>query len=103
MSWFPNYQPVKNKELSEAALLAIGKAILIANEFEANCKYVLQIVQVDSYLRENGGRILEAFNAVFKKQLLAGTIKDLGVYGDITAQDIIVLERAKDARNYLAH
>ena len=104
MSWFLNYHSEPDSELSEAALLAVGKALYVANDFEVTCKHVLSVAEMSDYIQENKvASILEAFNAVFKERFLHGTIKDFGKVSDINEKHISILERAKDARNYIAH
>jgi hypothetical protein len=104
MSWFPNYLPLPEPELSDAALLSVGKALHVANSFEANCKHVLEVAEAASYIEERpDASILEAFNAIIQASFLDGTIKRLGQLSDITASDISLLQRAKDARNFIAH
>lgn len=104
MSWFLNYQSKPDSELSKAAFLAAGKALFVAIDFEGTCKHVLRVFEITNYLQEKTGASildLEAFTAVIKERFLHGTIKELGK--DITEEHIAILERAKDARNFIAH
>jgi hypothetical protein len=104
MNWFPNYLPLPEPELSDAALLAVGKALHVANNFEANCRHVLEVADAVSYMQDHEGiSIVDAFNAIIKARFLGGTIKHLGQLSDITEKDISLLERAKEARNFVAH
>lgn len=104
MSWFPNCLPSPEPELSAAAFLAVGKALHIANNFEAGCRHVLEIAQISSYIQEHdGASVLDALDAIMRACFLDGTIKRLGQFSDITGNDISLLQRAKDARNFIAH
>jgi hypothetical protein len=104
MSWFPNYLPLPEPELSDAALLAVGKALHVANNFEMNCRHVLEVADAVSYIQDHEGTsALDAFHAIIKARFLDGTIKRLGQLSDITEKDVSLLERAKEARNFIAH
>ncbi len=62
----------------------------------------MRLFKITRRLRDEPGvSVLEALNGVIKERFLHGTIKELGK--DITQEDIAILERAKDARNFIAH
>jgi hypothetical protein len=103
MSWFPNRLAEPEPELSAAAFLAAGKALHIANNFEAICKHVLRVAEMASYLEDNADASLSDAFAVPKERLLDGTIKRLGQFPDITEEHLCILQRTKDARNFIAH
>src|SRR5690242_13073592 len=57
-----------------------------------------------SYRKDHGDTLdLEDFNTLVKVHFLNGTIKQLRQFPEVTAAHISALERAKDARNYIAH
>ncbi len=114
MGWSLDSQPLKQPELLDAFFLAVGKALCLACEFEAKCKYILHIIKLDEYCKE--GNHLSDLAVVlssthleivlpnsFKPKLLGPTIKDVGSFPDFATDGIAVLERAKDARNFVAH
>jgi hypothetical protein len=96
MSWFPNLLTKPESSLSAGAFRAVGKALHIANEFEATCKHVLQIGDMSSYIQAHeGASLLEAFNTIFKERFLRSAIKGLGSFTEINAKHIALLERQK--------
>lgn len=105
MNWYPNY--IKDDQeisaLSNAALLATGKALHICNRFESTCKWVFQVAESIGYLQKNEGASLQEAFSNFKEKFLHGTIKGLGEISEIKKEELDTLERAKDARNYIAH
>jgi|GEM_PF-6548310 len=103
MSWFPNYQPVENSDLSDATSLAAGRALHICHLFESQCKWVLQVGEVSDSLIENNEITLKEAWSNFKDRWLAQTVKSLGQLSGITDKDVATLEEAVAARNYIAH
>jgi hypothetical protein len=104
MGWALNSQPLKQPELLNEFFVIVGKALYLASAFEAKCRYVLRIVNVAEYA-ENGGDLADtgALAAVLKAKLLGSIIRDMSGFPDFDAEDVALLERAKDARNFIAH
>lgn len=101
MPWFPNYMHRENSALSEAALLAVGKALYLCNDFEPKCTHVLSIAEVTTLIEKKPDTpIFEAFDT-FKAKLLGPTIKGLKIH--VKDKDINILDEARSARNYIAH
>ncbi|MDX9689018.1 MAG: hypothetical protein RBT70_00935 [Alphaproteobacteria bacterium] len=103
MSWFPDYQPVENSDLSDASFLAAGRALHICHLFENQCKWVLQTGEVSASLKENKEISFKEAWSNFKDRWLAQTVKSLGQLSGITDNDVATLEEAVAARNYIAH
>lgn len=61
-------------------------------------------MNVTEYVK-NGGDISNAgaLTAVLKAKLLGPTIRDMSEFPDFDAGDVALLERAKNARNFIAH
>jgi hypothetical protein len=103
MSWFPNYQPIENSDLSDAASIASGRALHICHLFESQCKWVLQVGEVSTSLEINKELSFKEAWENFKDRWLAQTVKSLGQLSGISDNDITTLEEAVAARNYIAH
>lgn len=104
MGWALSYQPLKQPKLLDEFFLIAGKALYLASSFEAKCRYVLRVINVKEYV-EKGGDIsdAEAVVLVLRAKLLGPTIRDMSGFPDFDAEDVALLERAKDARNFIAH
>jgi hypothetical protein len=101
MGWSLDYLKVKEPELLDEFFLAIGKALYLASAFERKCRWVLRVVK----LTEQSGDVsaVRALAAAMKDKLLGPTLNDMKAFPDFSADDIALLERAKDARNFIAH
>ncbi len=103
MGWSIGYQPVREPELIDAYLLAVGKALYIASGFEKKCQWVLRIFKlVANYEADPNLDTFEAFAAALKDSLLGPTLLSMATF-DGTAVEIGILNAGKDARNFIAH
>ena len=94
----------KNPELTDTALLAAGKALYLSNCFEATCQYVLRGYRLVSYIgTHHDADWSDAMMAISKKKLLNASIEELGRFPVVSAEDVTILQKAREARNYLAH
>lgn len=51
MGWsLSSHMPIRDPEVVDAALLAVGKALYLANAFESKCRFVLRIANLTSYI-----------------------------------------------------
>lgn len=104
MSWALCLWPIREPELADAFLLSVGKALYISNSFEGHCKHVLQFLSLGRYVKEwpedrwDEGLVLAA-----RDKWLGATIKELAKFPAVSEQDVRVLEKARDARNFIAH
>ena len=113
MGWALGYQELKQPELLDEFFLITGKALYLASGFEAKCKYVLRVINETEYFKKDGNIsdaevIIEGLKATLllptiRDKLLGPTIRDMGGFPDFDADDVALLERAKDARNFIAH
>jgi hypothetical protein len=101
MGWSLDYQKLKEPELLDEFFLSIGKALYLASAFEKKCWWVLRVIK----LTEQSGDIsaVRALASAMKVKLLGPTLNDMKAFPDFSADDIALLERAKDARNFIAH
>ena len=104
MGWIINHQPLKQAELLDAFFLAVGKALCLACAFEAKCKHILNILKLSEYCK-NDGHLSDsaALSVLLRSQLLGQTIKNVKGFRDFSPEGIVILECAKDARNFIAH
>lgn len=87
-----------------ALFLAAGRALYLASSFEGKCQWVLRIVTIATHYKTTGDSSATAELArALREKMLGPTIRDLKVLSKFTAGDLEILERARDARNYIAH
>jgi hypothetical protein len=104
MGWSLDYLPIREIELLEQFFLAAGKALYLATAFEAKCRYVLRIAKLAHHYEETGdASATMALAEILKDKMLFATIKELKGFSEIRVADIDLLEKAKNARNYIAH
>lgn len=104
MGWSLDYLAMREPELLEHFFSAAGKALYLATAFEAKCRFVLRIAKLAHHYEETGDPSATMVLAeVLKDRMLCATIEELKGFSEIKATDINLLEKAKDARNYIAH
>jgi hypothetical protein len=104
MAWTLGYLPPKEPDLLDVFLLSIGKALCLANAFEAKCKHVLSVITLTDAVQ--AGSDFNASSELARRvraKFLGDTIKLIGNAPDIHPTDLAILQAAKDARNYIAH
>lgn len=90
--------------LVDYALLVAGKSLYLANAFESKCRYVLRIANLGAHLEVNPDSSLEdAIVSLARDKLLGATINDLKHFPPVSERQVAALEKARDARNYIAH
>lgn len=103
MGWSLTYREPRDPDRLDAFFRVVGKSLYIANEFEAKCRYVLRLVNVVQQYEATGD-----FNAALtlvhamKDKCLGPTLLALRS-ATSSETDLRILERAKDARNFIAH
>ena len=85
---------------------AVGRALVLAQSFESNCKYVLLIAQLG--LKLENGDINVSNMASYSAQLerwfkLGRDIMLFGSHHQVSEDEIEILRKGVDARNYIAH
>lgn len=104
MGWSLDYLPQKEPELLDKLFLAVGKSLYLASAFEGKCQWVLRIVKLATHFENtNDPSSTMELAKVMKDGLLGATLKGMQVFPDFNVKDIAVLERAREARNYIAH
>lgn len=96
--------PPREPELLDQFFLSVGKALYLASAFESKCQWVLRIVKMATHFEHtNDASATIELTKAMKDKLLGPTLKELKGFPEFTAADVAKLERAKDARNYIAH
>jgi hypothetical protein len=106
MGWSIGYRLPYESDLIDEILLATGKALYLANRFEAKCSYVLRIANLVDVIK--GDPVLSLEDAVSRlsaDQMLGRTLRDLSSRADMgmTPDKSAKLTRARLARNYIGH
>lgn len=106
MVWSVGRRPPPESDLIDVILLAAGKALYLANSYEAKLAYVLQVAKMYDLIKANPGVSLEELAlSLPPKKMLGRTLKDLGSrrgFGSNEEEGPALL-KARDSRNYLAH
>jgi hypothetical protein len=107
MPWSLDYLGPKEPELIDEFLLAVGKAVYLAAAFESKCGYLLELARLVHRLDvkpvdEDISATFELLRAM-RDKLLHGTIKELATFPAFTADEIAILDRAREARNVIVH
>jgi hypothetical protein len=106
MGWSVGYKQPPESDLIDEILLAAGKALYLANNFESNCQYVLRIANLVDLIKDDPVASLEEAAAKLPEDKMLGpTLQGLFAHTDIPMlpDRMAALKRAKDARNYIAH
>jgi hypothetical protein len=106
MPWTVGWQVEPESDLIAEILLAAGKALYIANRFEARCSLVLKAAHFwDIIDGDPVATMADIAARMPADKLLGRTLTELNARSDIgiTPQDSEALTKAKDARNWLAH
>lgn len=106
MGWSVGYRPPAEADLIDEILLAAGKALYLANVFEAKCKAVLRAADFVQIAEADPVQSLEEVAARLPRpKMLDATLRDLssrlGI--DMSGQQSSALTKARLARNYIAH
>ncbi len=85
--------------------MSSGRALHLANSFEAKCKYVLRIGNmVKTYEADPVATLQDAIAALPADKMLGETLRDLGRHlAHARSWDVNVLDKARKARNFIAH
>lgn len=104
MGWSLDYQNLKYPDQLNKFLLAVGKALYLANAFEYKCQYVLRLGKLVKHIKE--GKDFDAALTLtnkMKDKVLGPTLSELGRFPEFNEKDIALLDRAREARNFIAH
>lgn len=104
MSWSLDFHAPREPELLDTFLLALGKALYLACSFEAKCRWVLQVaVMADHFEATGDWQAARDLARALEGRRLGGAIKGLASLPEVVAGDIALLDRAREARNAIAH
>lgn len=107
MGWFLGVR-LPESEMTDAAMLAAGRALYVCNQFEEKCRFVLRNMEIiDRYIADPVASIAEVFeNLPSSPKMLGGTLEKIKAKADafgVTEEQLEVLVRAKKGRNLVAH
>lgn len=91
---------------AERQFEAAGRALAVAQHFEASCKDLLRWMHVAKAAEDGRAKTLQEFRSCADELvgiLLGPAIKKFGLDHASTNEYLETLVRAKDARNYIAH
>ncbi len=104
MGWSLGYLPPKEPSLLDEFFLAVGRALYLSNAFEAKCRYLLRIAKIGAQYRQTQDLdATDEFMLALKDPMLAKAIEQLSAFFTIATTDLELLEKARDARNFIAH
>lgn len=91
---------------SDAMVLALGRAVVLAQHFEHTCKEVLMWIELGKAFEQKRFESLEG-SASFVDELLGLflglAVRQLGEHSEVKSEDVALLEAGKNARNYIVH
>ena len=103
MGWSLGCQPFKEPELLDRFLLAAGKSLCLATAYERKCRFILRIMDIVQHYEDTGDSSASLKLAMtLKDKMLAQTVKGMSCYSVLSESEVALLERAKDARNFIA-
>jgi hypothetical protein len=104
MTWAVSPFPVKETAAVNSLMLALGKSLHLACEFERKCQYVLRILNSAKMFESTGdARATFAAAKVAKDRMLGKTIEGMARTGALPIEEVDCLIAALNARNYIAH
>lgn len=104
MAWSLTRLSPDNQQAVDLALMAAGRALYLANDFERKCKFVLRVANLEtSLIRSPEMSFADFLASVAKDKSLGITILDLSSFPEVSSTQAEVLHAAKNARNFIAH
>ncbi|MFZ4299936.1 hypothetical protein ACOZE3_18720 [Streptomyces cinereoruber] len=105
MGWSLGYLQPREPQLLDALFFSAGRALHLANSFESKRQYVLRMkhfaeaTQADPIME-----LQEIISSLPSKKMLGNTLKDLASSSlGAHTSDFDLLDRARKARNFIAH
>jgi hypothetical protein len=106
VGWSAGYRPPPESDLIDEILLAAGKALYLANMFESKCSNVLRVANFEDIIQNDPVITLEQISALLPNaKMLGKTLQELFARTDMNVrqEQAMLLEKAREARNYIAH
>ena len=104
MSW--SLSPVFRKTplWADRALRVAGRCLYLANAYESKCAFILSIAEISNFAEANPRASPSAVLAsASRTRLLGQVVGKLKRQWEIADRELELLERARDARNFIAH
>ena len=105
MGWSlsPNL-PARDPEAVDAALMAAGRALYLANGFEMKCRFVLRTANLATYVESHPeATFADALATLARQKCLGPTIAELKPLPGVEPDEFPLLDKACEARNFIAH
>jgi hypothetical protein len=103
MPWTLHLQPIRNP-WTDAALLAGGRALYVAQAYEEKCKTLLRFGHlVEGIQADPVAGLDDLIRALPKDRMLKETLDRLAHILPSAAEHAQVLQKAREARNFIAH
>lgn len=104
MGWSINHQKMHNSDLKSFFFGVVGRLLYLANHFEEKCSFVLKVAKLEEHIEENGSLpVSDELVGLLKDKMLGKTIIEMGEIPSFTKDDIDALDKARKARNLIAH
>jgi hypothetical protein len=104
MVWSLSLQLPEEPELLDHFLLAAGKSLYLSNGFEAKCSYLLRLMKISKhYVETNDVDATLQLAGTLSNSMLGASLCGLRSFPAFDATDIARLNKAREARNFIAH
>jgi hypothetical protein len=104
MGWSLNHQQPREPELIDAYLLALGKAVYLASNFEHKCRWILRLIKLGTRWESDGDvDTFMEFAHALKDRVLGPTLVEIRAFENLSDAEVSILEKGKDGRNFIAH
>ena len=109
MNWTLSRSTPECSDLVDQYLLASGKALCLAANFEATCKHILRVFRITDAIRSGSSNdevrevALRNNSQRWQSLKLARAIEEIGNADDVDDEDAKTLGVARLSRNYVAH
>lgn len=104
MPWLIGWQEPSFISLANEFFSTLGRALYLANSFEVKCGHILQAERIAAKFGESGDADAAVqLVAAMKNPMLADLFKELNKLYPITPENTETLDKARAARNFVAH
>ena len=104
MPWLIGWKEPDSISLANQFFSTLGRALYLANSFEAKCGHILKAERIAAKFGELGDADAAVqLVAAMKDPMLADLFKELNKLYPITPENLDTLDKARVARNFVAH
>ncbi|MEV0286305.1 hypothetical protein AB0H36_19510 [Kribbella sp. NPDC050820] len=103
MPWTPHLQPIRNPR-TDAASLAGGRALYVAQAYEDKCEALLRFGHLAAGSQADPvAKLDDLIRALPRDRMLKERSRNLAQVLPSAAEHAQVLQKAREARNFIAH